>query len=80
MDGIFGRFIAFILMLAGAAIAYYRRPIKNAIGELDFSRPVGGTLNLIVIFGIFLFFFSLSWLLTGRNLLEIMFDAIFGGA
>jgi hypothetical protein len=80
MDGIVGRLIGFILMVAGAFIAYYRRPIKNAIGDLEIGRSVGGTLNLVVIFGIFLFFFGLSWFLTGQNLLQLIFGAIFGSA
>jgi hypothetical protein len=78
MEDFFGRLLGFVIMIAGGVITYYRRPIKDAIGDMDIGRPVGGTLNLVVLSGIFVFFFGLTWILTGKNLLQFIFESIFG--
>lgn len=53
--GIFG-------IIAGAALIKYRQRVGDEFGDPDWAARVGGVYNVVIIFGIFIIFWSISYM------------------
>ena len=68
--------------LLGIAISYglirYREPVGDIVGNPDWALKVGGIYNVIILFGIFFFFWSLATLTGTTDVLFSPLLMIFG--
>ena len=56
-----GYFYAVLGFLFSMALIKHRESIGNSLGEAPWMRKVGGIYNIVVIFAIMIFFWSLSY-------------------
>lgn len=62
-------FFGIIGILFGYAIIRYREPIGNALGDPAWAGKVGGIYNVLIIVGVFIFFWSLAVITNTTDIL-----------
>ena len=66
-------FMSIIGILFAYVLIRYREPIGEMIGDPEWAHSIGGIYNLLILLGIFIFFWSLATL-TGTS--DIFFSPI----
>ncbi len=61
-----GTFLSIVGIISSILLIKYRERVGDNIGEADWMLKVGGVYNFIIIFAIFLFFWSIAYL-TGTT-------------
>lgn len=72
-------FFGLIGILFGYAIIRYREQIGNALGDPEWAGRVGGIYNVLIIVGIFIFFWSLAVLTNTTDILFLPIVSLFPG-
>lgn len=72
-------FFGLIGILFGYAIIRYREQIGNALGDPEWAGKVGGIYNVLIIVGIFIFFWSLAVLTNTTDILFLPIVRLFPG-
>lgn len=70
-------FFGLIGILFGYAIIRYREPIGNSIGDPEWASKIGGIFNLLIIVGIFIFFWSLAYMTGTLGILFLPIVSLF---
>lgn len=70
-----GIFKGIIGILIGYAIIRYREPIGEMVGEPEWATKIGGIYNVLILLGIFIFFWSIA-AMTGTT--DVLFSPILG--
>jgi len=65
-------FLSFIGIIMSFVFIKYRERVAEMIGEAEWMNKVGGVYNVVVLFGIFIFFWSIATL-TGTNMVLFSF-------
>ena len=66
-------------MIVAILMIKYREKIGDAIGDAEWMRYVGGVYNCIIIFAVFLFFWSIAALTGTQHILFAPLTWFFGG-
>ena len=61
--------LGIIGILFSYAIIRYREVIGNALGEPDWTMKVGGIYNVVIIIGVFGFFWSIAYMTNTADIL-----------
>jgi len=62
-------FLSLLGIVFAVALLKYRQQVGDTIGDADWMRYVGGVYNMVIIIGIFIFFWSLATLTGTTDLL-----------